>query len=210
LGANYQNRHHPSLATLRGWLDQGAIGRLVLMRASIAFGHEQLEGWRARHELAGAAALYNLGVHAIDTLLALAGAPVAEVSAMVAPPGAPLDRTDLLLLRFADGALATVAVSQELVDDEVSIEIVGTGGRVRWDGWMSPYREGEVALTVAGITQRTERSASPRAYNLVVEDFADAVLRGRDPVPSRQQILETVAVTEAARAAARDGRMVRM
>src|SRR5262245_62790651 len=29
LGANYQNRHHPSLATLRGWLDEGLIGRPV-------------------------------------------------------------------------------------------------------------------------------------------------------------------------------------
>jgi predicted dehydrogenase len=209
-GANYQNRHHPSLATLNGWLDEGLIGRTVLLRASIAFGHEPLEGWRAQHELAGAAALYNLGVHAIDTLLAVAGELVAEVTALAAPPEATLDRTDVLLLRFARGALATIVASQELVDDEVSIELVGTGGRIRWDGWMSPYREGALVLTSAGGAQRTERSACPRAYNLVVEDFVDAIRSGRDPVPSGQQILETVAVTEAAREAGRSGSTVRV
>lgn len=210
LGANYQNRHHPALHRVRGWLEEGAVGRPVLLRASIAFGPEELVGWRAQDELAGAAALYNLGVHAIDTLLAVAGEPVSDVFAMSSPTGTRLDRTDVISLRFASGALGTVLASQELADDEVRIEMVGTHGRITWDGWMSPYRTGSLALDRPTEERVIEPSAAPRAYELLVEDFADAVRTGRDPLPSGVQIVETVAVTEAARESAGRGTVVKV
>jgi len=67
LSVNLQVRHHPGIARVRGWLLDGTIGRLVAVRASISFGTEDLVGWRAVPELAVVAALYNLGIHAVDS-----------------------------------------------------------------------------------------------------------------------------------------------
>jgi predicted dehydrogenase len=208
LAVNLQGRHHPGLGIAREWIADQVIGRPVVFRASLAFGPEALEGWRADPSLAGAAALYNLGVHAIDMVLAIADEPAMQVLALTSPAGEPLDRTSILLVRLRSGAVATILASQELDSDEVVLEVVGTRARLAWSGWMAPYRRGRISVSTAEGPTRTVDVECPDAYERVVADVMEAARTGRPPAASGAALLETVAVTEAARDSARLARAI--
>ena len=205
LSVNLQTRHHPALQAIRDWLDAGSIGRVVLVHASIAFGTEELVGWRSHPELAGAAALYNLGIHAIDTVLAVLRRPAVGVSSELRPVGGVLDRTALIRISFGDGTLASILASQELADDDVRIEILGTHGRITWEGWLAPYRDGRLVLHRVDGSEIGEHQECPDAYTRVVRDFTEAALSRRPAEPSPEAALQTVRVVEAARESARNG-----
>jgi predicted dehydrogenase len=205
LSVNLQSRQHPAVDAIRHWLNDGDVGRVVAVRASISFGTEELVGWRAEAELAGTGALYNLGIHAIDTVLAVLVKPPLAVSCELRPAGAALDRTALITIEFDGGALASVLASQELGDDDVRIEILGTDGRISWDGWLAPYRKGPLVLRRSDGSEVRAQAECPDAYTRVVRDFTDAVLSGRPPTLSPEAALETVRVVEGARESARLG-----
>ena len=101
-----------------------------------------------------------------------------SVSAQLRPEGSSLDRTALVIIGFDGGAVATILASQELADDDVRIEILGTEGRITWDGWMAPYRHGPLVLRHADASETVEIVRCPDAYERVVRDFTDAVLAG--------------------------------
>jgi 1,5-anhydro-D-fructose reductase (1,5-anhydro-D-mannitol-forming) len=203
LSVNLQVRHHPGIARVRGWLSEGTIGRLVAVRASIAFGTEELMGWRAVPELAAAAALYNLGIHAVDSVLALVEDRPASVSCVLRPAGTALDRTALMTVTFAGGVVASILASQELSHDDVRMDLLGTSARVMWDGWMAPYRGGRLVLRRNDGKEIAEDAECPDAYQRVVRGFTDAILAGGAATPSPAEALQTVRVVEAARSAAR-------
>lgn len=203
LSVNFQVRQHPGVALVRGWLRDGLLGRVVAVRASIAFGPEDLVGWRSEPGLAHAAAVYNLGVHAIDTVLTLIDGRVVTAACVLQPPGTALDRTAVATLTFAGGAVASVLVSQELSQDDVRIEILGTHGRIDWDGWMAPYRTGTLLLRAGGRPETRVDVECPDAYRRVVATFTQAIITGGVPVPAPDDVLRTVRVVEAALTAAR-------
>lgn len=203
LSVNFQVRQHPAVATIRAWLRDGRVGHVVAVRATVAFGPEDLVGWRSDVELAGAGALYNLGVHAIDTVLAVIDQRPLSVSCALRPEGAALDRTAAVTIGFDGGAVATVLASQEIADDDVRLEILGGAGRITWDGWMAPYRRGPLILRQAAEPEVAEDVECPDAYERVVRNFTDAVRSGRVPTPAPNEALLTVQIVEGARTAAR-------
>ncbi|HYM84035.1 MAG TPA: Gfo/Idh/MocA family oxidoreductase, partial [Candidatus Dormibacteraeota bacterium] len=190
LGTTFQCRYQPTARHLRAAIGEGRIGRVMMVKASVGVGTERLEGWRARPSLAGAAAVFNIGVHAYDIVRFLVAADVKAVTAMVDPPGARgLDRTALALLRLDTGALAYVQASQELPVEDLRIEIFGTAGSIEWRGWLAPIRSGSYALRSAEGVVRGN-SACPDAYVRLVRSFADAVGAGTEPDPSPQDAVE--------------------
>jgi predicted dehydrogenase len=194
---------------IRGEIAAGTIGAIQLIRSSIAFGPETLVGWRSHPDQAGAAALYNLGIHALDTVLHLIDVPVVEVAAMTEPEGALLDRSAVAVLRFANGALGVVEASQTLAEDDVRIEVFGDRGTVRWTGWMAPYRSGDVLIrTAAG--ERIAISSCPDAYDRSVGAFIAAIQAGGVPDPSPDDVLALVRTTEAIVTSARTGSHVQL
>ena len=205
LGINLQMRHVPAARQVRAWIASGRIGRPVLARATLAFGHEELVGWRADPDLAVAGALYNLGVHAVDLVRFVLDDAAVSVNAVRAPRDAVLDRTILMAIRFRSGTLASVTASQELPVDDVSLHVVGTEGSIRWDGWMSPYRQGRLSLR-QGDAEVSEPTSCPDAYVRLVADVCRAIRERLSPEPSPEEALRTVEVVEAARRSAASGR----
>jgi 1,5-anhydro-D-fructose reductase (1,5-anhydro-D-mannitol-forming) len=204
-----QNRHHPTSLIVRDAVRDGQIGRVRLVRGSIGFGYEELVGWRADLEQAGAAAVFNLGIHLYDLIGYLLDARAREIKAIVEPGGVSLDRTALALARYEGGTLAYLQVSQELTEDDVRIELVGERGMIGWDGWMAPYRSGEVVIsTPAGVSRF--HSECPDAYERLVRAFAEAVRGGNSPQPSVRDTVHGVEIAEAVITSGRTGRAVEL
>jgi predicted dehydrogenase len=134
----FQYRFHPALRQVKRWLDQGAIGEVVLV--SVNWG-EYLplwhpgENWRqsyaARAALGGGAILTLC--HPFDYLQWLLG-DVEAVSTEVPAGSLGLDVEDAahVTLRFSTGALATVSLDYVRRPRSHGLEILGRRGRIVW------------------------------------------------------------------------------
>jgi predicted dehydrogenase len=143
LMVGYNFRFYRPLLALREALADGAIGRVVSLRAEVG---QYLPSWRgggdyrlsvsARRELGGGAVL-ELS-HEIDYVRWLLGEPV-SVSAQVARLSdleIDVEDTAEILLRFASGAMASLHLDMVRRPAARSCRIVGTEGTIEWD-WES-------------------------------------------------------------------------
>lgn len=214
LATGHHRRHNPLIAAARERIEAGALGRPVAAHAFAWLRKPDAYfdvSWR--REPGGGPVLVNL-IHDIDLLHHLVG-PVTEVSAMTAniARAHAVEDTAVAALRFANGALGTMTVSDATVTpwswelsarenpayppaDQPAMMIAGTRGSLSvpdvalWsqnegEGWWDPIR-----MTRAPI---------PHGDPLVrqAEQFA-AVVRGMEPpLASGRDGLAALRVVEA-------------
>jgi predicted dehydrogenase len=149
----YQFRFHPGLRQLGRLVDEGAIGRLVSVRAHWG---EYLPGWHpwedyrqgysARQDLGGGVILTLC--HPLDYLRWLFG----DVASLWAFTGQlsglelSVEDTAEIGLRFAGGALGSLHLDYCQRPPSHHLEAIGTQGMVRWDnagGAVQLYRAGD-------------------------------------------------------------------
>jgi len=77
LGVIFQDRTKPHIRQLKSWLDQGLLGKVLFVDASVKWyrppEYYANSRWRGTLALDGGGALINQGVHTIDLLLWLLG-----------------------------------------------------------------------------------------------------------------------------------------
>lgn len=223
----HHRRHNPMIARARQIVAEGRLGRLVaahsffwLMKPDDYFD----VAWR--REAGAGPVLLNL-IHDIDLLRHLCG-EVEEVKAFQsnAVRGYPVDETTVALLRFANGALGTVNVSDTVVapwsweqtsgenpaypsTGQICLHLAGTQGALAiprlelWSNpdtrsWWSPFR---MERFVAADEDPLRRQ---------IRQFC-AVIRGEAaPLVSGREGLMTLAVVEAVQRAARTGEAVKV
>lgn len=221
----HHRRHNPVVARAKQVLDAGQLGTVVAAHASCWFHKPDSyfdAAWR-REEGAGPVFL-NL-VHDVDLLRHLVG-PVVSVQAMEssAQRGFAVEDTATVLLRFANGALGTVTVSDTVAapwsweltsgensayshTPESSLWIGGTHGSLtvpaldlwRHDGepdWWNPIAADRVEAPVADPLALQIQNLSA-----VIRATAVPVVTGRDG-------LDTLRVIAAIKQAAATGRTV--
>ena len=121
---------------LKEQIENGAFGKITRVRGSNC--HNGALGrwfdtewrWMADPKIAGVGAFGDLGTHSLDILLWLMG-EVTTVTAQLDPGTAAYagcDETGEALMRFANGAIGTLAASWDDVANPVSLEICGTEG----------------------------------------------------------------------------------
>src|SRR6185503_1393974 len=103
--------YKPLTRTLCRLLEAGEIGPTRLVRLS-ALKHQTTPDWRGSAELAGGGALFEGGVHWVN-LLAWLGGEIVDVQGY--RPGRPegLERTMVVVVRFANGAVGSLHHSWE-------------------------------------------------------------------------------------------------
>lgn len=151
--------------------------------------------WRGTWKLDGGGVLMNQGIHQIDLLVWYMGDPVA-IQARSATLHHAIEVEDTLTatLRFANGALATIAATTTARPGfPHRVEIYGTiggvqiGGEdlVRWDtanGSEPPLRPSGRLLNAPSGAGGDPRGISPDGHTAIVRDFVQAVLCGGRPV----------------------------
>ena len=166
-------RFHPTLAQVRAWLADGAVGRVVLAEARWG---EYLPGWHPQEDhRAGYSARKDLGggpvhtlSHPLDYLRWLLGAAgegdVARVQAATAQrAGLGIETEDVAAatLAFEGGALATVALDFAARPPRHDLYIAGSEGSIRWDfhtGEAALYRAEKGEWTTAALPGGFERN----------------------------------------------------
>lgn len=116
VAAGHHRRHNPLIARAKEVITQGRLGRIVTVQCTTWFmkpdEYFDVE-WRRRK---GAGPVYLNLIHDIDLLMHLCG-PVTEIRAIAsnAIRGNEVEDSAVILLRFGNGALGTVNVSDTVV-----------------------------------------------------------------------------------------------
>ncbi|MBI4204352.1 MAG: Gfo/Idh/MocA family oxidoreductase [Betaproteobacteria bacterium] len=213
LGINFHNRFMPCFIETRRIIESGGIGDVHLVQLEASPGARsggRLATWRVDPASAGLGTTYSIGVHVYDILRYVLGSEITMVSAFFDTPRNVMEETNLSLFRFANAALGQLSVHEKSPFPHNDFVIYGSKGRIAGRGLTRSRAGGELqVMTTDGKTRTTEFPAI-NAHGACVAAFSDALLAGRDFVPSGIDGLRSVQVTDAMARSAWDGAHVRL
>jgi len=197
-------RHHPLYRELAARLADGLIGELTAAAARFTFALDDRSQIPAAAALGGGA-LLDVGTYPVTLLRLAFGCEPLRVHAH--GRFSEVDDTVVGLLELPHGATATLEVSIES-EERQSAELTGTKGAVFLDRPWFPGSEGAgFRLSKNGVETFVPVPGGD-GYELEVADFAEAVRTGRPPRWGLDDSVKTLAVLDALRASAKEGRAV--
>lgn len=213
LGINFHNRFMPCFIETRRIIESGEIGEVHLVQLEASPGArsgERLATWRVEPAVAGLGTTNSIGVHVYDILRYLLASEIAMVSAFFDTPRNVMEETNLSLFRFENGVLGQLSVHEKSPLPHNDFVIYGSKGRITGRGLTRSRAGGELELsTTDGKTRKTEFPAID-AHGACIAAFSEALLAGRDFVPSGIDGLRSVQLTDAMARSAWDGAHVRL
>jgi UDP-N-acetyl-2-amino-2-deoxyglucuronate dehydrogenase len=221
LGVIFQDRMKPDIRRLKEWMEQGLLGKPVLIDARVKWyrppEYYKDSRWRGTLPLDGGGALINQGVHTVDLLLWLLG-DVARLQARTATALHEIEAEDtaVAVVEFSNGALGTLQATTAAYPGYARrVEISGSEGTVI----LEHDRIVSVDLRTPPPDWRQDserdqnRSASSavvtdfRGHQAVIEDFLQAIESNSVPACDGVEGRRSIALIEAIyRAAAKSGR----
>lgn len=203
-GVNYQMRFVPGYRAVKKAIDAGKFGKLLLVDVRLKWFRDQSYydkgGWRGTWEMDGGGSLMNQGAHPMDLLTWFAGRPV-KVRGDFAALNHQIETEDWAagIVEFEGGVRSCVNTTTNVAPkkDRCFIEVHGTEG----SAWLL---DGEIVET------NLDALANPPdpEFSAPVEDFMDAIVRGRDPEVTIDQARRSVALILGIYESARLGRAI--
>jgi predicted dehydrogenase len=194
LGVGHDKRHFASMRELRRIVDSGELGQILLAEgnSSNEVSLQHYAPWRESESEAPGVSLTATGIHIVDALVSLVG-PVTRVRAQALvhkPAPGPIDSVTLML-EFGSGASGVIC-SARPSPFFWRVHVFGTRGSVEAIG------ETELVVRMSGEKPRRLTFEPVDQVRMALETFADA-LSGRAAYSmTTGQIVQTVAVFEAA------------
>jgi 1,5-anhydro-D-fructose reductase (1,5-anhydro-D-mannitol-forming) len=219
LGVVFQNRYHPAHLEARRQVAAGLLGELQYASAQLCVGRPRghWKGWRLDPAMAGSGAIVGQAVHPIDMLRFLMDSEVVEVQSMTdqKPPERPVDDMAYTLLRFANGAHATVVAGTVVPRSANDVLLYGSSGKLACSGTLGsqvPGARQQLALEsdAQSLSQDHSASTSVQRFASMIEDFDRCILDGREPSISGHNGLQMVKIANAALESSRHGKAVRI
>jgi UDP-N-acetyl-2-amino-2-deoxyglucuronate dehydrogenase len=231
LAAMFQNRFTPLARSLKAGIDEGRLGRLLLVTVNAkwyrAAEYYTGSGWRGTAEREGGAVLINQAIHSIDLMRWLAG-PLVEVEALTATQLHPIDMEDvgLALLRFANGAVGSIVATTiaypgfpdrlELHGSDGSAILAQGEGRLEWylRGQAASRPEGQARVEQAAdqVSRGSQDPAATPSGGHIAEftDFYAAIREGRPPFVDGREGRHALEVVEAIYRSGREQKPVKL
>ena len=209
LGVAYRRRLFPQVLEAKRRLAAGEIGPKVFTRTHYSGGGGLgSRPWQIQPGIGGA--LMEMAVHRIEVLLNLAGSDPVEVCGQLdtVHQDWPVDDTDALLLRFADGTAgvhSTILTSNPRRD---FAQVDGADGRIVIDGLEYGGEAIEVETASGRESVPVEPLRAPHFDQPMIEDFVHAAREGREPVCDGVTGYRVQAVADAARESSASGARV--
>jgi predicted dehydrogenase len=182
LGVAYYRRFYPLIRRIREILAAGEIGRPGLADIQAFEWHAIPEGssrtWFFRKDRNGGGVLMDFGCHRIEVLLNLLG-PVAEVRGLAGNTlfQREVEDTASACFRFMNGAMAHLAVAVSVKEPRDSLDLYGSEGSIH----VPVLNQGALRVISGGKERLENHPPHPNLHQPLIENFAWAVLEGREP-----------------------------
>ena len=124
-------RFSPLVNHVRELVKSGALGKIVSARADYFYDARlSRRTWLLNRPVAGGGAVFDVGVHCLDTLRFVLNDEVESVQSMLtpSPTRSATERSAIINLQFTRGILGSIACSFEGPARHSSLEVVGTEG----------------------------------------------------------------------------------
>jgi predicted dehydrogenase len=199
---------------LKTQIEAGAFGKITRVRGSNCHGgalgrwFDTDWRWMADPKIAGVGAFGDLGTHSLDILLWLMGDVTLATAQLDEGTGAypGCDETGEGLLRFANGAIGTLAAGWDDVDNPVSLLISGTEGHAAIIKGQLHFQSGRVSGMDG--SQPVRRAELPEGKAAGLDAFFDAVEGKEATLVGAREAAYRSAVMEALYTGARENRWV--
>jgi len=216
LGVIFQDRTKPHIRQLKIWLDEGLLGRPLIVDARVMWyrptEYYSSSRWRGTFALDGGGALINQGVHTVDLLLWLLG----DVVRVQARTGTLLHKieaedTAAAILEFRSGALGILhATTAAYPGYPRRVAVSGTEGTVilEHDRIIAANLRTPLAGAKSAPPDENQSASSAavtdfRGHQAVLEDFLQAIEQNRAPVCDGLEGRRSLALIESIYRAAR-------
>jgi xylose dehydrogenase (NAD/NADP) len=179
LAEAFMYRFHPQWSTVKSLISRGALGRVQILRSAFTFVLDDPTDIRLNAALGGGS-LMDLGCYCVNMFRLVTGAePVYVQANAIFGERSRVDETFAGTLRFPDDVIAGFDCSFRAAYREW-LSIAGTNGRIDMSRPVKPG-SGRAEFTLQHADDTIETITTPGAthYQLMVEDFADAVLHGQ-------------------------------
>jgi len=218
LGVVFQHRMRAASQAAAALVASRDLGALGLVAITVPWWRDQSyydEPGRGTYARDGGGVLISQAIHTIDLALSLTG-PVASVQAMTATTGFhAMEAEDFATagLRFANGAVGSlVASTASFPGGAETITLHFDGATLHLEAGVLTVTHRDGRVDHHGARGGTGGGADPMAFThawhqAVIEDFAQAVRRGRDPLVTGQAALAAHALIEAITQSARTGQV---
>ncbi len=197
-------RFHPITRRVRRMVLDGAVGKVLVMNAVFCCKIEREDDIRFRRETGGGA-LLDVGGYCVSVMRLLTGEEPRNVSAAAEFGAGGVDESLVGTLHFPSGAVGSFgcALRSEFGN---SYEVFGTDGRIFVPQGVVP-NPGDEGLIRYWKDYACEEIVTPGAdqWQLMVEDFADALLEGRPPRFSPEDAVHNLEAIDRLLASARAG-----
>jgi xylose dehydrogenase (NAD/NADP) len=199
----FMYRFHPRTQRVRQMVAGGAVGEVRLMRASFSFRVRSEDNIRLRKDMAGGA-LMDVGCYCVNVMRFMTGEEPGRVSAIARfGPVTGVDEWLVGALSFPSGALGHFDCGLRAHRAE-GYEIRGTEGSIVVEKSFVVERDAESTIQYWHGDEYEEITIPPvDQYQLMVEDFADALKEGRAPAFPPQDAVRNMAVIDRLLASAR-------
>ncbi len=201
----FMYRHHPQTLRVQQLVKNGSLGTLKLIRGSFSFVLTR-QGDVRMDPAMGGGSIWDVGCYPISYARSVVGGEPAEVFGRQVTGPTGIDETFVGQMRFDHDTLAHFDCSF-VVPFHAFIEIVGSEGRLSIPQPFKPGMGAELYLT-RGDNTETIKIKGQELYIGEVEDMADAILLGREPLISLDDSRANVAVISALLESARTGKSV--
>jgi UDP-N-acetyl-2-amino-2-deoxyglucuronate dehydrogenase len=224
LGVCFQDRVAPELARLKQVIDDGRLGKPILVNGYVKWfrppEYYANSRWRGTRALDGGGALMNQGVHTVDLLLWLMG-DVERVYArtVTALHDIEMEDTVVATLEFANGAIGTLEAGTSIYPGyQRRVELTGAEGTIimKHDRIVAAdLRTSDPTLISPSAGDQNASASSPivsdvSGHRRLIEDFLRAVETNSRPVCDGREGRRSVELIEAIYESSRSGLPVRI
>jgi len=213
LGMNFHNRYMPGFIEARRVIASGEIGKIHHVQIEASPGARpggRLGTWRTDPGTAGLGTTYSIGVHVYDILRYLLASEISMVSAFFDSPRGKVEEINASLLRMENGVVAQLSVHENSPFPHNDFVVYGSKGRILGRGLTRSRAGGVLEVATADGKTRSQAVEAINAHGACVAAFSDALLNGRDPVPSGIDGLRSMQLTDAMARSAWEGTHVRL
>ncbi|MDW8262409.1 MAG: Gfo/Idh/MocA family oxidoreductase [Phycisphaerales bacterium] len=121
----FQAPYTPEYQAIAHMRDSGLIGTPQIIAGWLAQGWKQLTTgtWRQDPRLSGGGQMYDSGAHVFNGIMWIMNNPVVEVACFLDNAGTPVDINGVAIMKFANGALGSVAIGGNSPGWDVSITL---------------------------------------------------------------------------------------
>jgi len=223
----------PAHVHARRFIDQGYLGKLVLIKAQLTSGGatdrpREDWGWRGVLETMGGGVLIDSGVHRVYTLLYLAASQAETVFAYTERQALPIEGEDVAvaMVRFKNRAIGLLPCSwatRYVGRDYEKTEVFGTEGSLLTGGdlYFGPSDLEIMSDRLPNLVEPPARGVHPKGRSRLffpavdtfaeeIKHFVDCILEDREPRITGEDGKATVEVILGAYASAKTGKPAKL